>query len=294
MIEKSVSIIIPAYNEELVISKFLDNLKITMSENFSNYEIIVVNDGSSDNTAKLIAEKEGIVLISHPYNKGNGATVRTGIRAATKEFVIMLDSDGQHDVKDIITITNLLTTYDCVVGARSGDSDGSFHRNIANRTYNLFATYMTGMVIKDLTSGFRGFRRNVIKQFLYLFPNGFSYPTTSTLAVIKAGYNLTFFPIKAKKRVGKSKIRVFRDGMRFLIIIVKITSLFSPLKIFIPISSFFVLSGILHVIYKMFIMHARYTQFSIFLITAGILFFLIGLVSEQITSLRYSRINEDH
>lgn len=294
MIENSVSVIIPAYNEEAVILEFLLKLKSIMLTNFKNYEIIVVNDGSTDNTLKMIEDQKDIAIISHPYNKGNGATVRTGIRAATKDFVIMLDSDGQHDVNDIIPIAELLSTYDCVIGARTDESDGSLHRNTANKIYNLFASYMTGMKIKDLTSGFRGFRRNVIKQFLYLFPNGFSYPTTSTLAVIKAGYNLTFFPIKAQKRVGKSKIKIFRDGGRFFMIIIKITSLFSPLKIFLPVSLLFIASGFAHMIYKIFIMNGKYTQFSVFLITAGILFFLIGLVSEQITSLRYSRINEEN
>jgi len=292
--DKSISIIIPAYNEEAVIDVFLRKLIPFAEENFFEYEIIVVNDGSSDNTLDKLEEfKNEVRVLSHPYNKGNGASVKTGIRNAVKEFVVMLDSDGQHDVKDIIRILDKLGTYDCVVGARTSESEGSFHRNMANMLYNNFATYASGFKIKDLTSGFRGFRRSVITKFLYLFPNGFSYPTTSTLSMIKAGYNLTYIPIKATKRVGKSKIKLFRDGYKFLILITKITVLFSPLKVFIPISAMFLLGGMSHMFYKVVLQNEKYTEFSIFLFSAGILFFLIGLISEQITYLRYTRIDED-
>ncbi|MCK4979600.1 MAG: glycosyltransferase family 2 protein [Candidatus Delongbacteria bacterium] len=293
MIEKSVSVIIPAFNEELAIEKFLKEVKKFTKKNFSDYEIIVVNDASTDKTPDIVSSIKDIRLITHPYNKGNGSTVRTGIRNAKKDYVVMLDADGQHDIKEIIAIVENLGIYDCVIGARIDNKHGSFHRNLANKFYNTLATYVTNIRIEDLTSGYRGFKTNVIKKFLYLFPNGFSYPTTSTMAIIKGGYNLKYIPITAKKRIGKSKIKLFRDGFRFLLIIVKITLLFSPLKVFLPISLFFIASGLAHMIYKIFYLGARYTQFSVFMISVGVIIFLIGLLSEQISTLRYDRVEED-
>jgi len=293
MINKSVSLIIPAYNEEKAIAGSLENISSFMKSNFSDFEIIVVNDASTDRTAEEVSKFKDISIISHPYNKGNGATVRTGIRNASKEFVVMMDADGQHDIKDITGIVDLLGTYECVVGARTESSEGSFHRNLANRFYNFLASYVTNLRIEDLTSGYRGFKTSVIKKFLYLFPNGFSYPTTSTLAIIKGGYNLKYYPIHAKKRIGKSKIKLFRDGFRFLLIIVKISILFSPLKIFLPVSILFAFGGFIHMFYKILLLGARYTQFSIFLISVGVIIFLIGLLSEQIATLRFDKVEED-
>jgi len=293
MINKPVSLIIPAYNEEKAIAESLENISSFMKSNFSDYEIIVVNDASTDKTAEEVLKFKDIILLSHPYNKGNGASVRTGIRKASKEFVVMMDADGQHNINDITGIADLLGTYDCVVGARTDSSEGSFHRNAANIFYNYLASYVTNLKIEDLTSGYRGFRTSVIKKFLYMFPNGFSYPTTSTLAIIKSGYNLKYFPIHAKKRIGKSKIRILRDGFRFLLIIIKISILFSPLKIFLPVSILFTAGGLVHMFYKLVILGARYTQFSIFLISVGVIIFLIGLLSEQIATLRYDKVEED-
>jgi glycosyltransferase involved in cell wall biosynthesis len=264
-----------------------------MRSNFSDYEIIVINDASTDRTSEEVSKFEDVKLVSHPYNKGNGSAVRTGIRNAKKEFVVMMDADGQHDITDIVKIVESLGVYDCVVGARTEASHGSFHRNIANRFYNRLASYVTNIKIEDLTSGYRGFRTSVIKKFLYMFPNGFSYPTTSTLAIIKAGYNLKYCPIRAKKRIGTSKIRILRDGFRFLLIIIKIAILFSPLKVFLPVSLVFILGGLMHMFYKIILLGARYTQFSIFLISVGVIIFLIGLLSEQISTLRYDKVEED-
>jgi glycosyltransferase involved in cell wall biosynthesis len=293
MESKPVSLVIPAFNEEKAIEGSLNNILDFMKEHFSDFEIIVVNDASTDRTAEIVSGIKGVNLVSHPYNKGNGASVRTGIRNAKKEFVVMMDADGQHDISDIVKIVENLGTYDCVVGARTGSSESSFHRNVANSIYNWLASYVTNLKIEDLTSGYRGFRTSVIKKFLYMFPNGFSYPTTSTMAIIKAGYNLKYCPIHAKKRIGKSKIRLLRDGFRFLLIIVKIAILFSPLKIFLPVSVVFVLSGIAHMLYKILLISGRYTQFSVFLISVGVIIFLIGLLSEQISTLRYDKVEED-
>ncbi len=293
MISKPVSLILPAFNESEAIAQSLTRIIDFMKSHFSDYEIIVVNDASTDSTAEEVLKFPGIILLSHPYNKGNGSAVRTGIRNAKKEFVIMMDADGQHDITDITNIAELLGTYDCVVGSRTSSSHGSFHRNIANKFYNRLASYVTNINIEDLTSGYRGFRTSVIKKFLYMFPNGFSYPTTSTLAIIKGGYNLKYCPVHTKKRIGKSKIKIFRDGFRFLLIIIKITVLFSPLKVFLPVSLLFVLSGLTHMFYKVIVLGARYTQFSVFLISVGVIIFLIGLLSEQISTLRYDKVEED-
>ncbi len=293
MISKPVSLVLPAFNEEKAIADSLDRIISFMRDNFEDYEIIVVNDASTDNTAGEVSKFSEVKLVSHPYNKGNGSAVRTGIRNAQKEFVVMMDADGQHDIADIEKIAELLGMYDCVVGARTESSEGSFHRNIANIFYNKLASYVTNVRIEDLTSGYRGFKTSVIKKFLYMFPNGFSYPTTSTLAIIKAGYNLKYCPIHTKKRIGKSKIRIFRDGFRFLLIIIKIAMLFSPLKVFLPVSLIFVLGGLAHMFYKIILLGARYTQFSIFLISVGVIIFLIGLLSEQISTLRYDKVEED-
>ncbi|MBN2788758.1 MAG: glycosyltransferase family 2 protein [Candidatus Delongbacteria bacterium] len=293
MINRSVSLILPCYNEEESIKETLDRVIEFMRSNFSDYEIIVVNDASKDKTRSILDEYSGITVIDHPYNKGNGSAVKTGIRNSKKDHVLMMDSDGQHDINDIIPMMELLDVYDCVVGSRTKSSEGSVHRNLANIFYNWLASYVTSVKIHDLTSGYRGFRTNVIKKFLYLFPNGFSYPTTSTLAIIKAGYNLKYHPIVVSKRKGKSKIKLFRDGFRFLLIIVKITILFSPLKVFLPISLVFVFSGLFHMLYKIFVLNLRYTQFTTFMISVGVIIFLIGLLSEQISTLRYDKLEED-
>ncbi len=293
MIDKPVTLVLPAYNEEKAISSSLKKITGFMKQNFSDYEIIVVNDASTDRTAEIVSGFDDVIIVTHPYNKGNGSAVRTGIRNAKKEFVVMMDADGQHSIKDILKITEYLGVYDCVIGARTESSHGSFHRNMANRFYNSLATYVTNIKIEDLTSGYRGFRTSVIKKFLYMFPNGFSYPTTSTLAVIKAGYNLKYCPIIAKKRIGKSKIKILRDGFRFILIIIKIAILFSPLKVFLPVSLGFVTAGLAHMFYKIVLLGLRYTQFSIFLISVGVIIFLIGLLSEQIATLRYDKVEED-
>ncbi|MFA7123836.1 MAG: glycosyltransferase family 2 protein [Candidatus Delongbacteria bacterium] len=293
MISKSVSLVLPAYNEQNAVASSLKKIISFMKDNFNDYEIIVVNDASTDGTEAEVLKFPEVKLVSHPYNKGNGSAVRTGIRNARKEFVVMMDADGQHDIADITKIVDLLGVYDCVVGARTETSEGSFHRNLANVFYNRLASYVTNVRIEDLTSGYRGFKTSVIKKFLYMFPNGFSYPTTSTLAIIKAGYNLKYCPIHARKRIGKSKIRIFRDGFRFLLIIIKIAMLFSPLKVFLPVSLIFVLGGLSHMFYKIILLGARYTQFSIFLISVGVIIFLIGLLSEQISTLRYDKVEED-
>jgi glycosyltransferase involved in cell wall biosynthesis len=254
------------------------------------FEIILVDDGSSDETAEN-AHKAGAVVLCHPYNIGNGAAIKTGIRYAKGCAMVMLDADGQHPPEQIPQLLQMLEKYHMVVGARTSDSDTSVHRDWANRIYNRFASYVCGRRIEDLTSGFRAIRAGVAKEFVSLLPNTFSYPSTITLATVRSGYSLAYLPIKSAKRAGnsKSKIKLFRDGSRFFLIIFKITTLFSPMKIFLPASVVTFLTGLGYGLYRIFMLDSRYGPTSQMLIVFSMLMFMIGLVSEQIAQLRFDR-----
>ena len=249
-------------------------------------EIIVVNDGSSDDTAS-VASAAGARVLHHPYSKGNGAAIKTGARAATGEVIVFMDADGQHDPADIPRLLDTLQQgYDMVVGARQKGSQASVGRGLANGFYNRLASWMTGHNVEDLTSGFRAVRADKFREFLYLLPNGFSYPTTSTMAFFRAGYAVAYVPIHAAKRIGKSHIRLLRDGTRFLLIIFKIGTLFSPLKIFAPVALAMFLMG--SGWYGWTWWHeGRFTNMSTLLYTGSVVVFLMGLISEQITALMY-------
>ncbi len=261
-----------------------------MSEAGHRYEIIVVDDGSDDQTAEF-ANAAGATVLCHPYNIGNGAAIKTGIRYARGNALVMLDADGQHPPEDIPALLEMLEKYHMVVGARSCGSEICFHRNLANRLYNRFASYVCGRSIDDLTSGFRAIRAGAAKEFISLLPNTFSYPTTITLATVRSGYSLAYYPIKSPKRTAgtKSNIKLLSDGIRFFLIIFKITTLFSPMKIFVPASFFTFLVGLGYGLYKIFMLDGRYGPTSQMLIVFSALIFLIGLVSEQITQLRFDR-----
>lgn len=281
------SIVIPAKNEEVPLTTLIPLLLETQPES----EIIIVNDGSTDNTAKL-CESLNIKCISHPYSKGNGAAIKTGARAAQGEIIVFMDADGQHSPKDIDRLLERLSEgYDMVIGARDTGSQASAGRLLANTFYNKFSSAIVGHKIEDLTSGFRAVRAEKFKEFIYLLPNGFSYPTTSTMAFFRAGYSVTYIPIKAAKREGKSHIKPLKDGIRFLLIIFKIGTLYSPLKLFFPISLSFLLTGLGYYLYT-FITISRFTNMSALLFTTSVIIFLIGLVSEQITSLLYQKSND--
>lgn len=277
-----ISVVLPAKNESgaivKTISKILD-LKLVD-------EIIVVNDGSTDNTAEL-AEKSGAKVINHPYSKGNGAAIKTGARNATGDVIIFMDADGQHSPDDI---PNLLAEiekgYDLVVGARQKGSQASVGRGIANKFYNNLATYMTEHKVEDLTSGFRAVRAEKFREFIYLLPNGFSYPTTSTMAFFRAGYSICYVPIHASQRIGKSHIKPLRDSVRFFLIIFKIATLYSPLKMFFPLAILLFLMGTGWYGYTLYEYH-RFTNMSALFYTGSIMIFLMGLISEQITALMY-------
>ena len=285
----SVTVIIPVFNEEPVIGQVVRDVRKTIGD---QNEVLVVDDGSTDKTAE-VAKRAGARVIYHPYNIGNGAAIKTGIRKARGELLVMMDGDGQHQAEDIPRLLDELGHHDLVVGARSRDSQKNLPRHLANQAYNFIAGYITGMRIHDLTSGFRAIRRALARRFVYLLPNRFSYPTTITLAIIKAGYSIKYIPITAGPRVGKSRLRFFRDGLRFFLIMLRITTFFSPFKIFFPISVLVFLFGLAYYLYTFAFFH-RFTNLSAVLFINAILIFLMGLISEQIAQMRFERIEDDH
>lgn len=280
--QELLSLILPARNEAEGLRRLLPELTATLP----NAEIIVVNDGSDDDTLAICAEFP-VRVVNHPYPKGNGAAVKSGARAANGEVLIFMDADGQHKPEDIPRLLEKLAQgYDMAVGARSKESQAGVHRAAANGFYNRLASWMVGQKIADLTSGFRAVKADKFRQFLYLLPNGFSYPTTTTMSFFRAGYSIAYVPIHAPKRIGKSHMRLMRDGVRFLLIIFKIGSLYSPLKLFFPISMLFFMMGLGHYLYTFLTLH-RFTNMSAMLLITAMLVFLVGLVSEQITALSY-------
>lgn len=279
-----VTILLPAFNEEGVIGETVRRIK-TLHPDF---EVLVVDDGSSDNTMQE-AMAAGANVWPHPYNIGNGAAIKSGLRCAQGEWVLMMDADGQHKPEDITRLLEHKERFDMVVGARGRNSETSMHRDIANWLYNRFATYVTKFKVEDLTSGFRIIRLSVAKQFIYLLPNTFSYPSTLTMGYLRSGRTVKYVSIETKARVGKSKINLASDGIRFLLIITKVATLFSPLRVFLPASVFFFIVALLYYIYT-FVTQGRFTNMSALLFNTSIIVFMIGLVAEQISQMRYDRV----
>lgn len=280
----SFSIVIPAKNEAISLDALLPDLR----KRHPDAEIIVVNDGSTDNTQE-ICRASGVTVVNHPYSMGNGAAVKTGARAASGDILIFMDADGQHDPGDIASLLDMLAKgYDMVVGSRRTQSQAGIGRMGANYIYNTLASWIVNRNIPDLTSGFRVVRAEKFREFLHLLPNGFSYPTTITMSFFRAGYAVGYVPITANKRTGKSHINPLRDGVRFFLIIFKIGTLYSPLKMFLPFSLLFFLAGAGYYAYT-FLTLNRFTNMSALLLSVSVLIFLIGLVSEQITMLLFSR-----
>ena len=281
-----VTIIIPAKNEAAGLRKVLPLICAAMP----TAEILVVDDGSIDETCE-VALSYGAIVHSHAVSMGNGAAIKSGARTATGEIFVFMDADGQHKPEDIPRLLDRLSQgFDMVVGARSLGSQAGAHRAIANTVYNKLATWMVGRPILDLTSGFRAVDANKFKQFLYLLPNGFSYPTTITMSFFRAGYAVDYVPIVAPTRIGKSHIGLLRDGIRFFLIIFKVGTLYSPLKLFVPISAAFFLTGVGYYIYTFLTFH-RFTNMSALMFITSIQVFLMGLVSEQISALNYKESN---
>lgn len=282
-----VSIVLPAKNEEQGLARTLPALRSLWPE----AEVIVSDDGSSDATAE-VAERHGARVVRAPYSMGNGAAIKRGARAATGDIIVFMDADGQHDPAHIeALLVPLQAGFDMVVGARDGRGQANRSRGLANGFYNRLASWMTGHRIADLTSGFRAVRADRFRQFLHLLPNGFSYPTTSTMAFFRSGYPVAYVPIPVARRIGNSHIRPVRDGVRFLLIIFKIATLYSPLKLFVPTAAAF--GGLATGYYAYtYVTAGRFTNMSALLFSAAVIIFLIGLISEQITSLAYSRSSE--
>lgn len=277
------SLVIPAKNEstglELVLPK--------IAQLYPGVELIVVDDGSTDTTAD-VAQSHGAKVVSHPYSKGNGAAIKSGVRVASRDVVVFMDADAQHDPQDIVALLEKIEQgYDMAVGARQGrSSQASVARWLANSFYNRLASWMVNCKIDDLTSGFRAARRDRFLEFLYMLPNGFSYPTTSTMAFYRAGYSVGFVPIFVAEREGESHINPVRDGVRFFLIIFKIGTLYSPLKIFFPVSVSLMALGLINYAYTYF-ERGQFTNMSAVLMLSSLLVFIFAFVSEQITNLQY-------
>jgi glycosyltransferase involved in cell wall biosynthesis len=275
------SVVIPAFNEAASIGEVVRDLAAAAPWR----EILVVDDGSSDETGAQAAAA-GARVLRHPYNKGNGAAVKTGIREAAGAFILITDGDGQHRPADATRLVSHLGSYDLVVGARSRETHASVARRIGNATLNAIASFLTEQRIPDLTSGFRAARRDQLLEFLHLLPNGFSTPTTTTLAFIKAGYSVRFEPVDAAQRAGVSKIRLGSDGVHFFLILLKVITIFSPLRLFVPISAGAFVVGAGYGIWTV-VTQSHVTNSSVLLIVLSVVILLVGLVSEQISSLRF-------
>ena len=279
-----ISVILPAKNEAEGLQLTLPRLRAQMPE----AEIIVVDDGSTDATV-AIATAHGARIVSSPYAMGNGAAIKRGTRAASGEVLVFMDADGQHDPAQIPRLLACLDAgYDMAVGARSASGQANVGRGAANAFYNRLASWMTGHRVADLTSGFRAVRASRFREFLHLLPNGFSYPTTSTMAFFRSAYPVAYVPVEVSRRLGRSHIRPLRDGIRFLLIIFRIATLYSPLKLFAPTAAVFGVLGLSYYAWT-FATQSRFTNMSALLLSAAVIVFLIGLVSEQITSLTYRR-----
>lgn len=281
-----VSVVMPAYNESAVIQEMLNRVQAVEAVD----EIIVVDDGSSDDTQEKVADCPNVRLVPHAYNIGNGAAIKTGIRNATGDIIILMDSDGQHPPEEIPGLLKHIGRYDMVVGARAADSEAALSRNIANTVFNIYASYIVGKRVPDLTSGFRALKGDVARNFVYLLPNGYSYPTTLTIAFFRAGFAVKYHPFTSPARVGVSKVKPLKDGPRFLLTLTRLGVLFVPLKIFLPVSILLIMSGFGYVLSQL-VLFSRFSGFGGLIATIGIFIFMLGLISEQIALLRL--VNSD-
>jgi len=285
---RHVSVVVPAYNEAGTIGETVRRIaRAVSSHDEAKWEIIVVDDGSTDGTAE-VASRAGARVVTHPYNIGNGAAVKTGLRTARGDGIVCLDADGQHRPENIPDLVEGLERYHMVVGARRFRGQASVSRALANWTYNALASYITRFPIRDLTSGFRAMRTDAVRRFIYLLPNSFSYPTTITLSMLRAGFSVRYVDIETDRRSGRSKIRPLEDGARFFMIMIKIATLFAPLRIFLPLALVIFGTGLGYYLYTFWTAH-RFTNMGLLLIVLSFLMFCLGLISEQIAQLRYDR-----
>ncbi len=288
MSDVKVSIIIPAYNEAETIGELIAQIKAL----YPGFEIIVINDGSKDETVS-VAKEAGAVVHSHPYNIGNGAAIKSGIRVASGDIMVFMDGDGQHGPEDIEKLLNFFPDFDMVVGARSIRDQASLGRAMGNQIYNWLASYVTKFSIKDLTSGFRAIKSKSARSFLHLLPNTYSYPATITLGALRSGMSVKYMPTNiSKRRAGKSNVKLIRDGVRFFMIITRICTLFSPMRVFLPVSFVMFFLGLMNYIYTL-VTQGRFTNMSALLFVSSVLIFMMSLISEQICQMRYERRGED-
>ena len=285
---EKVSVIIPVYNEDKSIGGLVSRIKTC----YPDFDVIVIDDGSMDNTAD-VAQAAGAKVYSHPYNIGNGAAIKSGIRVADGDILVFLDGDGQHDPKDIAELLRYFPQFDMVVGARSIGDQASLGRAAGNKIYSWFASYVAKFSIRDLTSGFRAVKSNIAKSFVYLLPNTYSYPATITLGVLRSGMSVKYVPIKMQQRkTGKSNIKLVSDGVRFFMIITRICTLYSPMRVFLPVSCMMFFLGVANYLYT-YIVRGRFTNMSVFLFVAAIIIFMMSLLSEQICQMRFERRGAD-
>ena len=284
MTESKVSVVIPAFNE----SQTIGDLVQTVQRRYPDFEIVVIDDGSEDKTAEVAADA-GARVYSHPYNIGNGAAIKSGIRAANGDILVFMDGDGQHDPEDIAKMLDHMPEFDMVVGARVKGSQASVGRGIGNMIYNWLGSYVSKFDIQDLTSGFRAVKADVARSFVYLLPNTYSYPTTITLGVLRTGRSVKYIPITARpRRKGSSNIKLFHDGIRFFMMIIRICTLYSPMRVFLPVSFIMFLLGTFRYLYS-YIIEGRFTNMSALLYVSSIIIFMMSLISEQICQLRFER-----
>lgn len=284
---KQVTFIVPFYNESQALNESYVGLEEKLASAPFEVELLLIDDGSTDGL-ELQPGVEWARVIRHPHNMGNGAAVKTGIRAAKYDHCVVVDADGQHQLEDAFRLVEQLKDYHLVVGARNFSNSGNAHRSLANRIYSRFASFMANFPIEDLTSGMRAFRKAQALELIHLYPNGFSLPSTMTLGLIKLGYLVKFIPIDVKVREGKSKLNIVSDGLRFFLIIMKIATLFSPMRLFFPLSACIFLAGLINYV-TIFFWANRFSQWSIVLLTNSITIFMMGLVAEEISSLKLKK-----
>jgi glycosyltransferase involved in cell wall biosynthesis len=284
MTEAKVSVVIPAFNE----SETIGDLVLKVKRRYPDFEIVVIDDGSEDSTAEVATDAGARVFI-HPYNIGNGAAIKSGMRVATGDILVFMDGDGQHDPEDVAKLLEHIPEFDMVVGARVKGSQASIGRSIGNRIYNWLGSYVSKFSIEDLTSGFRAVKADVARSFVYLLPNTYSYPTTITLGVLRTGRSVKYIPITTRpRRKGSSNINLFHDGVRFFMMIIRICTLYSPMRVFLPVSIIMFLLGSFRYFYS-YIIEGRFTNMSALLYVAAIIIFMMSLISEQICQLRFER-----
>jgi glycosyltransferase involved in cell wall biosynthesis len=286
-----VSIVIPAYNEGEAIGETLTDLFSVIGESTRRYEVIVIDDGSADDTGAM-AESNGARVVRHRKNKGYGAALKTGVLASQAEIVVFYDADNQFDPKDIERIVEEAKDADAVLGARTSKSYAPFSRKGGKKLLSWLANYLSRQKIPDLNCGLRAIHRDVLLGYLHLLPNGFSASTTTTLVLLREGYDVKFVPITVKKRIGKSTVRPLQDGMDTALLVVRLTTLLDPFRVFGPMSFFFFVFGCVWGL--RYLIHGKGLSIaSLFLLVSSVIIFFFGLVADQVASLRRERRYSD-